>query len=236
MGEDSQDLKVAIWTGGLYIDYYDLWFEHRTLNQTAPVWNRNTRDFPSRREGFITMQEHGIPCVPNGLVKNMIVDDATFVVVYTDETMHQGLAKELLSAREAKNDHYDKWCSVFIRNSKGTISHRRLSIGCRTFLIEYQSNDSWRSNHQTNSIRVVDELTQQESERNLMHKHASPILAIDYVYDDKVWLATDFNLAPGMRGTGIEDVVNSRTAHKLIVDALREMPNALSVNRIKQRH
>jgi hypothetical protein len=224
------DRKLVIdHRGYAYWDYYDHHFELKHIHPTAPRWNRNCRtDFPSRRLGFSLMQQHGIPCVPNGLVKYVAsrltreehynTQSIDRLVVYTDETMHQGLGKELLSPEQAIKEHPDCWCSVYMQFRQTAISHRRLCIGKRCFIVEYSSQSDWRSNHQTSDIRVLEEVERTSAECDLMKLYQTPILAIDSIPSaiGNTWLATDFNLAPGMRGSGIEDVVPAIEAANLI--------------------
>lgn len=220
--------RLTLETGGLYIDYYDHHFDTRSLHPRASCWNRNKRpDFPSRREAFLAMALFDVPMPTWGTcaqLKTRFGRDCDEVVVYTDESMHQGLGKERLLRAQAIEEHPERLFSAYIRSVNGTARSRRyLMIGEEEHIIEYESREDWRSNHLTDDIGIVQKTCESPyvaTMRELMRIYVSPIIAIDFVpHCDGHWLATDLNLAPGMRGTGIEDVVPAKRAFELIRDA-----------------
>lgn len=221
--------KLILNTGGLYVDYYDHHFDLRAFNQGAPVWNRNVRkDFPKRRESLIALEWASWSTPRWGPVAAFVNFPQQRVVVYTDETMHQGIGKELLTVEQARAKHYDELLCTFFVDSAGAsaISRRWLAVGHRVLVFEYESRDDWRSNYDTTDIRFVEELSScPESLRRLMSAYTTPIIAIDCVQarGTSRWLATDLNLAPGMRGSGIEDIISPAECASLIKEKFYEL-------------
>lgn len=205
-----------------WLDYYDHWFDSRAPG--IPTWNRNGRAFPTRREGFEQMQRAGIPTAPSGVVAALArAHPDQQLVVYVDETQHQGLGKELLPAAEAARQHPERLASLYLPPDDGrVVSLRLLRVGARAFAIRYEGGADWRSNHGTEAIDLIDSpllAAHDGALEALMRQNRSPLLAIDLVPHQGHWYATDLNLAPGMRGTGLSDALPSRQAVEVIKEA-----------------
>lgn len=132
------------------------------------------------------------------------------VVVYHDLRAHCGEGKELLPLRQALLRYPDAFCSHFIPSmpGSGSVSLRHLRIGLRQFWLRYSSANDWRSNAGDVKVEVLcEERPFKElpfSEREI-YKH--PIVAVDFVRAGSKLFAIDLNVAPGLRGTGIESQV-----------------------------
>lgn len=219
--------ELAISSGG-YIDYYDHHFCSRL--SAREQWKRNNRVFPTRSEGFTAMQCAGVITVEFDTVQNMCVRKANediLLVVYTDELSHQGFGKKLMYASLALNEYPDALCSVYYESvdKLAAESLRELAVGDRLFLQKCVSENDWRSNVNTTSFETLLEITECPNHGwnvskipQLMCRYKSPIFAIDYVFDKDAGLlrACDMNLAPGMRGTGIEKMLPPKVAAELI--------------------
>lgn len=221
--------------GGNYSDYYDHWFDavHSSPPGT-PVWIRNSRVFPLRRESFETLERFGIPTPAWGTVKDLKLSKLGKVVVYTDETYHQGMGKELISVFEAWEKYPDLLASEYVDNpfyrfdplsmdkAYISVSRRYLMVGNSAWVMEYRSENDWRSNVGEVDIEFIGELKDEDLRDkmlSMMKHYKSPIFALDVVPQSKdVWLCTDLNLAPGMHNCGIRDFVNARQACELIKD------------------
>jgi hypothetical protein len=224
--------KLAISSGG-YVDYYDHHFCSRI--NTNEHWKRNNRMFPARAECFSSMQSAGVITAEYDTVKGMcdrLVGeelDERKLVVYTDELSHQGFGKELMTARDALKSNPHLLCSAYYAPSSGVaISLRELAVGNRMFLMKFTSDNDWRSNVNTTDAQTLLEITECPNHGwavskipALMRKYRSPIFAIDYVYDNVACInrACDMNLAPGMRGCGLEEMLPAREAAACIEEA-----------------
>ena len=138
----------------------------------------------------------------------------TKIVVYLDLTSHRGENKELLTIEEAYEKYPNNLASLYIdSNCKFAVSYRYLKIGNYYFWINYISKNDWRSNVGEDiqiSINSFGDLT------NPMYKVVDkkinmPLYAIDFVQDkDNNHYAIDFNIAPGIKGIGIENYLSAK--------------------------
>jgi len=229
--------------GANYIDYYDHHFDAPYRFPSAPVWKRNSRVFPDRAEQFLSLTESGILTPPYGQVRDIgklihNINPETLLVVYTDQSYHQGYGKILIPYSQAILTYPDnlsvKYCYAepyYLEKASLTgrtyesISRRYLMIGKSAWVLEYASTTDWRSNVGEVDIDVSGELKDQELYSKLielMKRYRSPIFAIDVVPNQGQtsveWLATDLNLAPGMHNVGIKEFVGPKQAYQLILD------------------
>lgn len=116
------------------------------------------------------------------------------------------------------NDAYNKWPTNLAAMHVGqrgsvSVSTRYIQIGDRVFWIDYASTDDWRStkgNSQSVLTRTV---------VNRYHPTIKlPMFAIDYVKSDKIY-AINFDAAPGIRGTGIDEMISRKEVAELIKKA-----------------
>lgn len=228
------DEKHLILKQRYYYDYYDHHFSSIYFApENTPVWHRNSRDFPNRTECFNKLKEYGIPTPVWGIVRDMANSDK--LVVYTDELSHQGFGKELLSAEDALEKYPDHLCSQYIYSEAfykarvaaggkpyGGISRRYLMIGEFGWVLEYRAESDWRSNVGNVDIDVLGPLSDWplvDKMIGMMREYKSPIFALDVVpVSEAEWLCTDLNLAPGMAGCGINELVPAVQAAEQIKD------------------
>lgn len=207
-------------------DYYDHFF-----TGTGPEFVRVAANAgPDKREQFRILKAAGFKIPPVGTLDELAGLDwweegrIRHVVAYTDETAHVGEGKELWHVHKWKtNPHMggvrryaDKWatfCSAYVEGSRG-VSWRRLQIGRHVFWIEYRSTDDWRSNCGDGDVELL------EMECPGYHPHIRlPLFAIDFVHGAKDMYAVDFNVAPGVSGSGVQRVLRPWDAAKEIEDA-----------------
>ena len=187
---------------------------------------------PDRREQFRIMKDAGFKIPPVGTFDDLIEkyewDEGRikFVVAYTDTLAHVGEGKELWGIGKWKsnphmgqgrryNEKYATFCSAYVLGPRG-VSWRRLQVGRHVFWIEYTSEMDWRSNCGEGDIELL------ESKLNAgYHPHIRlPLFAIDFVHGAKDMYAIDFNIAPGIRGSGVEKVLSSWDAVEAIETAV----------------
>lgn len=129
------------------------------------------------------------------------------VVVYVDEYAHGGVGKIKINVMEAVAQYPNHYASEFIpANPKGLgESLRYLRLGRRQFWLRYWSMDDWRSNCGDVHIKVLgEELAKSDSD---LIRLQEPLVAIDFVKADKLY-AVDYNIAPGLSGSGIENFIS----------------------------
>lgn len=201
-------------------DYYDHVFSG-SWQVTEVLFERLTTGGPGRREMFdlmmslkLTVPLHGTVTELNAkligefsyLGNSKLIDDymrnLTDVVVYLDEQAHQGGGKVKLNIREALLEYPDHFASQFIPSNAVTL--RYLRVGRRQFWLRYSSKDDWRSNVGDVSIELLCEETPKTLEDVMRLR--DPLVAIDFVKADKLY-AIDYNIAPGLKGTGLEDLL-----------------------------
>jgi len=185
-----------------FVDFYDLAFDARLPG--VPVFQRFSRDAADRvtllRALRLTLGEN----VPTfGTARDCLRgwDDDSMWVAHFDPFAHRGEGKVVLAAGVLRREHPPETIVVkYIDGNRGR-SLRHLQIGRRAFLLHYESADDWRSN--CGDVRVM-----VSGRAHPMTEATWPLLAVDYVTDGsgRLW-AIDLNTAPGMTGTGIEDLM-----------------------------
>jgi len=188
-------------------DYYDHMFD----TNGAKFERMSVTDL-SRGEAFTKLTNMGLAVPAWGGVSglNHTFPPETRIVVYIDHFAHRGEDKELMSIREAMaRDYSGKTASIYVPNLQPEMprSDRYLRIGGRIFWLTYISLDEWQSNRGNVSIT---ELPPPRFLEDFGDNEPLPMLAIDFVkcmYGG--WLAVDYNTAPGLRHTPVEDALNA---------------------------
>lgn len=142
------------------------------------------------------------------------------LVVYTDPTAHRGEGKLVMNASTALHSYPENYCSVYAGRyePKVTTSFRFLQIGDRSWYLVYQSQDSWRSNvGEEVQIDLVG-----ENPRGYHPCIREPIFAVDLVQSFTTMYCVDFNTAPGLKGSPIEDILTATEVVELIKRAVQD--------------
>lgn len=222
-------MTMAIKLDSDFRDYYDHWFSG-SWQQPDFTFTRNSTGGMSRREMFEFMRSLGITTPAFGTVKELVSKMASFlpaqpdanlhsiyldaagdVVVYTDIRAHAGEGKVKMSLREAFHHHPNDLASEFIVSSSEAQTLRYLRVGRRQFWLQYTSNDDWRSNCGDVDIKVLGEEFSM-TPFTLMGEGTSPVFAIDFVFATHMY-AVDYNIAPQLAGTGIEEILPAKSAY-----------------------
>ncbi|MAA93754.1 MAG: hypothetical protein CML22_07185 [Rheinheimera sp.] len=146
------------------------------------------------------------------LGSSRLVDDymreLMHVVVYLEPNAHRGEGKIKLSLTEAMQRYPGHYATQFIPANGGRLgeSLRYLRVGRRQFWLRYSSKDDWRSNVGDVNIEFLCEERPKSNED--MMRLSEPLLAVDFVKADGLY-AIDYNIAPGLSGTGLEKVLTS---------------------------
>lgn len=222
-------------------DVYDHWF---TSPATAPpeavIYERMSRGGLSRPAMYAYLQAQGYPVPRNGSVAT-IVDRRDLrssgvsplppalwqleysylrghrqVVVYLDLWSHRGEQKRLMSEQEALRRYPEHFASRYLAPpgpAVGSFSYRYLRLGARAWWLRYESHTDWRSNCGDPQITVL-------AEEEVVSALPWPLYAFDYVTDGQQWWVVDFNCAPQIKGTGLEDRVPAPVMASLLEEAI----------------
>jgi len=202
-----------------FIDYYDHWFDRE-----GQIFERMSRSGMSRREMFDFFGKIGLETPPHGTPKQVfntlsdyekemesLAQKSTMnlvdVVVYLDEFAHRGEGKILIPLMKAIKEYPDTLCSRYFPTLPiGASSLRYLQIGDKIFWLRYTSND-WRSNCGDVNIEVL------AQEKDGFHPRIDlPLFAVDFILGPNCFFAIDFNTAPGVKETGVEDILSAKEA------------------------
>lgn len=219
-------MKIRLKTD--FHDYYDHWFDAEGVE-----FERFSRQGRGRREALEYLSDIGLKTPPYGTPREVMVKtnnrllerelelqkDSKYllsVVVYLDENAHRGEGKVLMPLQEALNKYPNHLCTLFIPPIPGkSVSMRHLQIGKKAFWLRYTSSDDWRSNCGNVEIEVI------KQEKDGYHpKIHYPLFAIDYIANTDKMLAVDLNVSPGLKGTGIENILTGKEVAHLISEAI----------------
>jgi hypothetical protein len=194
-----------------FIDYYDHWFDRE-----GQIFERMSHSGMSRRDMFDFFEKIGLETPPHGTPKqvfNSLSDcgegnciSLIDVVIYLNGTSHRGEGKILLPLMKAMQEYPTFFCSLYYPTMQiGAASLRYLQIGDKIFWLRYTSND-WRSNYGDVKIEVLSQ------EKDGFHPRIDlPLFAVDFIFGPNLY-AIDFNIAPGVKGTGVEDILSAKEA------------------------
>jgi hypothetical protein len=220
-----------------FADYYDHLFDYGSEGKAFVRVGGNTG--PPKREQFRILEAAGFRTPPHGTVGDVLgtwweVEKqwVKAVVAYTDEMAHCAEGKRLYLHGELKSNpdmgapggnrywrEYQLYCSAFVGNhycrTEG-VSWRRLQVGPQVFWVEYRSTTSWMSNLEGECAVIG-------VERNAgFHPHIRrPLFAVDFVIGREMY-AVDLNYAPGIRHSGVEDLLPAEEAVRAITSWFEE--------------
>jgi len=199
-------LKIKLLSN--YSDFYDFAFDG-----VGYEFRRFSWDGLFRPAMLTFLAWHGFQPPKHGFVRDLAAEIPK-LVVYTDERAHRGDGKLLLTAQEALEKHPDAYASEYIESPPESL--RLLQVGMMRWMLTYKSDDAWRSNVGNEvEIQIVGEHVGYNKDIQL------PLFAIDFVCDkDGNRYAVDFNIAPGLKWTGIDDRVKPVEVVELIRQAI----------------
>lgn len=197
-------------------DFMDHNFAREYSHKELPIFKRLARSYFSKVDQFNLLENHCISVPPHGIVRQLL-DEFSYenLIIYDDMFAHRAMGKHFQSGEAAYKQYPNHYCSAFIRGVSDTrsISYRSLWIGNEGFLLRYESNNTWASNLGDEvDIRFENRLTSRMP-------CEYPLFAIDYVedYTGKRW-AVDFNTAPQLKGTPIQEMYKPREVAQFIAD------------------
>lgn len=202
-------LKVKLISN--FHDYYD-----HAFDGVGYEFKRFTWDGLSRPAMLTYLAWSGFNPPRHGFVRDL-APETTMLVVYTDEKAHRGEGKLLLTTNEAMEQYPNAYASEYIQSPPESV--RLLQVGMMRWMLRYKSDDAWRSNVGNEvSIEIVGEHVGYSKDVSI------PLFAIDFVFDKNGnRYAVDFNIAPGLKWTGIDDRMKAENIVELIKQALVDL-------------
>jgi hypothetical protein len=196
-------------------DYYDHAFDRIDGNMPYREFRRYSTSGPGRLEMLRTLARH-FRAPDFGTVEELASRDHVLVVVYLDPNAHRGDGKRVMPIDQALQECPHCLASQYIYRPGPAQSLRTLQVGRRRFVFHYQSSRNWRSNVGVVEINPWKEIHSQSS-----FAAAHPLWAVDSILDyQDTEYAVDFNLAPGLAGSGVEQLLSPTEVYQLIKEAL----------------
>jgi hypothetical protein len=222
------EVKMKIGLETDFYDYYDYWFPAR-YEEVDSLLDRRARAYRGidKIQQFWIMEQEGLRTPHHGVVRDMYengFDKTGLYVVYLDPLAHQGEGKVLESLQGAYDWHKDSYASRWVRSVDvlgRSRSMRILGVGRKRYTLYYTGIErEWRSNVGDGVEIYWNRYDNKWVERLGLERGFDdyPLWAVDFVQNDwGDWVAVDFNTAPQIRGTGIEDVVEPYQMYRDIV-------------------
>lgn len=208
-------MKVKLATD--FLDYYDHHFDRE-----GQIFPRFTNDGRERLTTLMWLRSRHLHVPVFGRCSHMQKDFSpkSLVVVHLDELAHCGDGKILVTYHEALKLFPNCLVVEYLAGEIPGLSFRYLSIGKRTWLLEYRSKNDWRS-----SCGEVDISIKQELDSSKAHISSLPLFAIDFVKDSDIFYAIDFNSAPGLKYTGLDSILKPAQVVELIKEKIYVVQN-----------
>jgi hypothetical protein len=195
-----------------YSDFYDHHFDPEGL-----IWKRYAHNSLSRRGAFRLLKKYDLPVPPFGTVEELAesipyellleVGDECDVIVYLDEYAHHGEQKIKMNIMEAYESHPEELCSLYMAQATTTcVGYTWVKIGDAFFWLEYNSDDSWRSNCGNVLVKYPEHIPMHDIFDQLYYSTDSfPMCTIDFIQSQAgLWWAVDLNIAPIFKDTPLE--------------------------------
>ena len=217
-------------------DYYDHHFLGRWQNSLL-VFERLTSGGMPRTQMLPFLESQGLRVPRYGICKKLVprlksdffpksnlaanFGDIACVVVYTDESAHCGEGKIIQTWNQAERNYPNSFATEFItvlQNNMG-YSLRYLRVGVRQFWLSYSSANDWRSNCGDVTIELLCE--EKKCRKELpAGKWTAPLFAIDFLPVGSLLYAVDYNIAPGLMGSGLERIMSAHDVYDEISQTL----------------
>lgn len=213
-------------------DFYDMAFPR----ESDRVFNRMAGDRSmSKSAQFSLLDSLGFSTPIRGLGKYLKsltpLRDNDLIVIYTDDRAHGGEGKKFTSLGGMSAADRECLCSQWI-NTTGEFdkaqSYRLLQIGHRAWWLRYEGVGGWMSNNCCETEIYIEGECQDLKRSPKVDEF--PLFAIDFVVPVNsrtpetveelftIGKAIDFNTAPGMRWTGMNDILQPADIYNLISD------------------
>lgn len=157
-----------------------------------------------------------------GRISQVHISSGVAVVIYDSLMLHAGEGKRY--AVPTRED-IGKFYMDYIHSSPRSSSYRFLAIGSNFFYLHYASDDEWRSNCGNVTVNLLDKKWAEKKFPAIDRDYFDyPMFAIDFVddWETGIFHAVDFNTAPGIDKTPIQDILSGSCVVDYILSWLRE--------------
>lgn len=200
-------------------DYYDHAF-CGSYETPDVMFERNSTGGMSRSAMFTAFTSAGLLTPRHGLVRDLVpalraeyancpkeLWQIMQAVVHLDEQAHAGDGKMALSFDAAETQYPAAFAVEFLPTvaGVGAISYRHLRVGKKMFWLRYTSHDDWCSNCGDVQIEFMCEAGSATPDTPFFD--LSPMVAVDFLRIGNQMYAIDLNIAPGLRGAGMEKIM-----------------------------
>lgn len=200
---------------------YDEFLGNKSYKITALDKGRKTAKV--RKRIFTRLQKFGYRTPDFGYVKDVILRQKPDcdIVIYHDHFLEK-IPYQTISASINLGQ---KFCSVFVkRKDNKNILMKMFCIGENVYWVDYEGKN-WQI---TKSNAVSRDLLGFFGKRTTMQYGINsvnvkiPVFSVDFILSEFGYLAIDFDVNIGIRGTGIENILTKEQMFKLIREAMNK--------------
>jgi hypothetical protein len=208
-----QRVKMRISLKSDFHDYYDYHFDSVIPDKPSVTMERMQVGGLKRSEMFPFMERLGLRVPKYGIAREIGEEKIIWCIVHTDEMAHTGEGKFRYLSSRIPEEHLDLFAVQYVYRKDidkkywfSGQSFRWLRVGECNFFLRYFSGEDWRSNVGENV--KIDIVGNPGIDLKLISKVNRPLYAVDFVMDRYGALfAIDYNSAPGVKGTPIEEMI-----------------------------
>lgn len=187
-------------------DFYD-----NICDDTGIVYNRYLSNSMQRGVALNRLRELGIKTIDIKQVTSINRTQANKLVVYTNSKLHESKGKMIVPLDEAYEMYPAHLASIFYTSANG-ITLKYLQIGSLRFRLYFQSDIE---SLEKGKLYKIEKLSNSNDRFiNL------PIYSIDYIFNGKDMIATDFNEVQNLEKIYMNNYVSSEDIVKEILKTL----------------
>lgn len=196
-----------------FSDFYDFL---GVSSEQLGVFNRFRSSMPDKAEGLAQLRSIGVQTIDTTAARRAVSASGK-LVVYTDQSKHDGTGRVLMTMDEANMIYPNSLASEFFEEAD-CITNKLLQVGSRRFRIVL------RGKRQSLKAGEVVQLSEITPSFNMLL--GLPIYSIDYVSTPRGLLAITLNTVERLADYGLQEVIKPE-------DVINEVYNALlKYNRI----
>ena len=190
-----------------YKDFYDIKSQHNGI-----IYSRKYSNCMQRGSALKYIKGLGVNTLEIKPVSSFSYLDGK-LVVYTDPKKHNGLGKIVCSYEEARAYYNNMPASKYIEDTNG-FTIKVLQIGKRRFNITFKKDESHNLLEEGNIVDFKELPSSYSSVIKL------PIFSIDYIPNNNIMIATDFNEVDNLSRLSIENYMKSDEIIEEIINSL----------------
>lgn len=190
-----------------YTDYYD-----KLSNSNAVItYNRYESTCKQRGTALKYLRSLGINTIEVKQVNQFLRLEGP-IVVYTDTKKHHSNGKKIMTVDEAMLTYENYTASKFYKSTDG-ITLKYLQIGKRRFALYFQKSEPF-------SLELGKLISIKELDSDYNKIIRLPIYSIDYISNNGITIATDFNEVENLQRIGINHYLTEQEIMNEIEESL----------------